>query len=52
MAQWVKNLTAVAWVTAEAQIVYMAWEFPYAANVANKKRYTSSMVAQTKITVT
>ena len=37
MAQWVKNLTAVAWVTAEAQIVYMAWEFPYAANVANKK---------------
>ena len=25
MAQWVKNLTAVAWVTVEAQVRSLAW---------------------------
>ena len=36
MVQWVKNLTAVAWVVAAAWIQYLAWELPYAMGVAKK----------------
>ena len=38
MVQWVKNLTAVAWVVAAAWIQYLAWELPYAMGVAKKKK--------------
>ena len=34
---WVKNLTAVAWVTAVAQIQSLARELPYASGCHTKK---------------
>ena len=37
VAQWVKNPTLVAQVTAEAQVRSLAQELPYAAGVAIKK---------------
>ena len=36
MVHWVKNPTAVAWVTAVAQIPSLAQEFPYATGMAIK----------------
>ena len=37
VAQWVQNLTTVAWVAMEAQVQSLAQELPYAAGVAIKK---------------
>ena len=36
MAKWVKNLTAVAWVTVEVWVLFLAQELPYATGVAKK----------------
>ena len=41
LLQWVKGsgiAAAVAWVTAAAQIQSLAWEIPYAAGAAIKKK--------------
>ena len=37
MLQWVKNPTAVAWVTVEVQVQSLAWKLPYAKGVTIKK---------------
>ena len=37
-AQWVKNLTATAWVHAEVWVLSLARQFPYAAHTAIKKK--------------
>ena len=50
MVQWVKNLTAVAWVVAAAWIQYLAWELPYAMGVAKKKTKTKPKPNQHKKT--
>ena len=42
MAQWVKNLTAVVWVSAVAGIQSLAWELPYALGAAIKKMIIKS----------
>ena len=34
VAQWVKNLTAAAWVAEEKQVQSPAWEFSHAKSVA------------------
>ena len=38
MVQWGKNPTAVAWVAAEVQVRFLAWERPYATGMAIKKK--------------
>ena len=38
MAQWVKNLSAVPWVTVETQVQSLAWDLPYAAGAAIEKK--------------
>ena len=38
VVQWVKNLSAVAWVASEAPVLSLAWELPYAAGAAIKKK--------------
>ena len=38
VAQWVKNLTAAAWVAAEAWVQSLTWELPYVVDAAIKKR--------------
>ena len=38
VAQWIKNLIAVAEVTAVARIPSLAWELPYTAGAAIKKK--------------
>ena len=38
MAQWIKNPTAVARVSAMAQTQFLAWEFPYAISTAIEKK--------------
>ena len=43
MAQWIKNLTAVAWATVEAQVKSLAQKLPYAMGapiILKKKRHT------------
>ena len=34
MVQWVKNLTAAAWVAAKVRALSLAWELPCATGVA------------------
>ena len=38
MAQWVKNLTAAAWVAEEVQVQSLAWELASASDVTIKKK--------------
>ena len=47
VAQWVKNLTAGAWVAAVAQIRSLAWEFSHARGVALKEK--NSMLRNSEI---
>ena len=37
MVQWIENLTAVVWVTAEAQVQSLTSELPYAVSEAIKE---------------
>ena len=44
VSQWVKNLTAVAWFSAEVQVQSLAWEPPSSVRMAIKKNVTGNTV--------